>query len=220
MIVYATHAGGRYLQVADSLKEQPEGKRGIYVNLTNKCNCACTFCLRNMKEMAEQSSLWLKEEPSVPEVKSLLDELPWDMVSEIVFCGFGEPTCRIDAVVELLKYVKDTHPEVKTRLNTNGLSDLMYGRSTAGDFAGGILDTVSISLNASNKERYLELTRAKYGIESFDAMLKFAVDCKEYVPNVVMTVVEKVENQQEIDLCQKICDDRGLKLRVRIYEDS
>lgn len=220
MIVYATHAGGRYLQVADSLKEQPEGKRGIYVNLTNKCNCACTFCLRNMKEMAEQSSLWLKEEPSVPEVKSLLDELPWDMVSEIVFCGFGEPTCRIDAVVELLKYVKDTHPEVKTRLNTNGLSDLMYGRSTAGDFAGGILDTVSISLNASNKERYLELTRAKYGIESFDAMLKFAVDCKEYVPNVVMTVVEKVENQQEIDLCQKICDYRGLKLRVRIYEDS
>lgn len=220
MIVYATHAGGRYLQVADSLKEQPEGKRGIYINLTNKCNCACTFCLRNMKEMAEQSSLWLKEEPSVPEVKSLLDELPWDMVSEIVFCGFGESTCRIDAVVELLKYVKDTHPEVKTRLNTNGLSDLMYGRSTAGDFAGGILDTVSISLNASNKERYLELTRAKYGIESFDAMLKFAVDCKEYVPNVVMTVVEKVENQQEIDLCQKICDDRGLKLRVRIYEDS
>lgn len=220
MIVYATHAGGRYLQVADSLKEQPEGKRGIYVNLTNKCNCACTFCLRNMKEMAEQSSLWLKEEPSVPEVKSLLDELPWDMVSEIVFCGFGEPTCRIDSVVELLKYVKDTHPDVKTRLNTNGLSDLMYGRSTAGDFAGGILDTVSISLNASNKERYLELTRAKYGIESFDAMLKFAVECKEYVPNVVMTVVEKVENQQEIDLCQKICDDRGLKLRVRIYEDS
>jgi TatD family-associated radical SAM protein len=220
MIVYATHEGGRYLQVADSLKEQPEGKRGIYVNLTNKCNCACTFCLRNMKEMAEQSSLWLKEEPSIDEVKSLLDKLPWDMVSEIVFCGFGEPTCRIDAVVELLKYVKTTHPEVKTRLNTNGLSDLMYGRSTAGDFAGGILDTVSISLNASNKERYLELTRAKYGIESFDAMLKFAVDCKEYVPNVVMTVVEKVENQQEIDLCQKICDDRGLKLRVRIYEDS
>ncbi|ORU00912.1 radical SAM domain protein [Anaerovibrio sp. JC8] len=220
MIVYATHAGGRYLQVADSLKEQPEGKRSIYVNLTNKCNCACTFCLRNMKEMAEQSSLWLKEEPAVDEVKLLLDELPWEKVSEIVFCGFGEPTCRIEAVVELLKYVKSTHPEVKTRLNTNGLSDLMYGRSTAGDFAGNILDTISISLNASNRERYLELTRAKYGIESFDAMLNFAVDCKAYVPNVVMTVVEKVENQQEIDLCQKICDERGLKLRVRIYEDS
>jgi len=220
MIVYATHAGGRYLPVADSLREQPEGKRSIYVNLTNRCNCACTFCLRNMKEMAEESSLWLKEEPSVDEVKSLMAGLPWDKVSEIVFCGFGEPTSRIDAVVELLKYVRAAHPEVKTRLNTNGLSDLMYGRSTAGDFSGGILDTISISLNASNKERYLELTRAKYGIESFEAMLKFAVDCKEYVPEVVMTVVEKVENQQEIDRCQKLCDERGLRLRVRIYEDS
>lgn len=220
MIVYATHSGGRYLQLKDSLKEQPEGKRGVYVNLTNQCNCACTFCLRHMKEMAEQNSLWLKEEPTVAQVKQELDKLPWDYVSEVVFCGFGEPTMRLEAVVELLKYIRVSHPEVKTRLNTNGLSDLAHGRDTAADFAGGILDTVSISLNASNAERYLELTRARYGIESYDAMLSFAQKCKKYVPNVVMTVVEKVENQQEIDKCQKICDERGLKLRVRIYEDS
>ena len=42
MLVYAVHEGGRYVQVADSLKEQPEGKRGFYVNITNQCNCACT----------------------------------------------------------------------------------------------------------------------------------------------------------------------------------
>ena len=220
MIVYATHSGGRYLPIKDSLSEQPEGKRGVYVNLTNQCNCACTFCLRHMKEMAEESSLWLKTEPAVEQVKAELDNLPWEYVSEVVFCGFGEPTMRLDAVVELLKYIKAVHPEVKTRLNTNGLSDLAHGRSTAGDFAGGILDTISISLNASNAQRYLELTRAKYGLKSFDAMLDFAQNCKEYISNVVMTVVEKVENQQEIDKCQKICDERGLKLRVRIYEDS
>ena len=220
MIVYATHSGGRYLPIKDSLREQPEGKRGVYVNLTNQCNCACTFCLRHMKEMAEESSLWLKTEPAVEQVKAELDNLPWEYVSEVVFCGFGEPTMRLDAVVELLKYIKAVHPEVKTRLNTNGLSDLAHGRSTAGDFAGGILDTISISLNASNAQRYLELTRAKYGLKSFDAMLDFAQNCKEYISNVVMMVVEKVENQQEIDKCQKICDERGLKLRVRIYEDS
>ena len=220
MIVYATHSGGRYLPIKDSLREQPEGKRGVYVNLTNQCNCACTFCLRHMKEMAEESSLWLKTEPAVEQVKAELDNLPWEYVSEVVFCGFGEPTMRLDAVVELLKYIKAVHPEVKTRLNTNGLSDLAHGRSTAGDFAGGILDTISISLNASNAQRYLELTRAKYGLKSFDAMLDFAQNCKEYISNVVMPVVEKVENQQEIDKCQKICDERGLKLRVRIYEDS
>ena len=204
MIVYATHSGGRYLPIKDSLREQPEGKRGVYVNLTNQCNCACTFCLRHMKEMAEESSLWLKTEPAVEQVKAELDNLPWEYVSEVVFCGFGEPTMRLDAVVELLKYIKAVHPEVKTRLNTNGLSDLAHGRSTAGD----------------NAQRYLELTRAKYGLKSFDAMLDFAQNCKEYISNVVMTVVEKVENQQEIDKCQKICDERGLKLRVRIYEDS
>lgn len=220
MIVYATHAGGRYLQLKDSLKEQPEGKRGVYVNLTNRCNCSCTFCLRHMKDMAEESSLWLREEPSVELVKDQLESLPWDYVSEIVFCGFGEPTMRLGDLVELLKYVKDIHPEVKTRLNTNGLSDLEYGRNTAVDFAGGILDTVSISLNASNAERYLALTRAKYGLKSYDAMLTFAEECKKYIANVVLTVVEKVENQEEIDRCKKICEARGLRLRVRTYEDK
>ena len=117
---------------------------------------------------------------------------------------------RLEVLLELMGYVKKIHPEIPTRLNTNGLSDLLYGRDTAKDFQG-LLDTISISLNASN---------AQYGLPSFDAMLKFAVDCKKYVPNVVLTVVEKVENQAEIDLCQKLCDERGLKLRVRVYEDS
>lgn len=219
MLVYAVHEGGRYVRVEDSLKEQPQGKRGFYVNITNRCNCSCSFCLRTMKHMAEESSLWLKQEPTADEVKAELDKLPWDMAKEIVFCGFGEPTMRLDVLLELLGYVKKTHPEIPTRLNTNGLSDLLYGRDTAKDFQG-LLDTVSISLNASNAQRYLELTHAQYGIESYAAMLQFAVDCKAYVPNVVLTVVEKVENQAEIERCQKICAERGLQLRVRVYEDS
>ena len=109
---------------------------------------------------------------------------------------------------------------MKTRVNTNGLSDLAYGRDTAPDFGGGILDTISISMNASNKERYLELTRSKFGIQSYDAMLKFAVDCKQYVPNVVLTVVDHVEDSEEIKKCRAICDKLGLRLRVRVYEDK
>lgn len=219
MLVYAVHEGGRYVRVEDSFQERPEGKRGIYVNITNQCNCACTFCLRSMKKMAEESTLWLKKEPTVAEVEAELDKLPWDMVSEIVFCGFGEPTMRLDTLLELMRYVKAQHPDMPTRLNTNGLADLQYGRPVAQEFKG-LLDTISISLNASYAERYVELTRAKFGLESYEAMLKFAVDCKPYIPRVVLTVVEKVENQEEIDRCQKICDERGLKLRVRIYEDS
>ena len=107
-----------------------------------------------------------------------------------------------------------------TRVNTNGLSDLVYGRDTAADFAGGILDTVSISLNASNAERYLALTRSEFGIKSFEAMLAFAEKMKAYARHVVLTIVEKVEGAEEIAKCRALCEARGLDLRVRTYEGS
>ncbi|RGS73186.1 TatD family nuclease-associated radical SAM protein [Mitsuokella sp. AF21-1AC] len=219
MIVYATHAGGKYLPLEESLRVQPEGRRNLYVNITNRCNCACTFCLRTMKHMAEQSTLWLKREPTVAEVERALDEVPWEYIKEVVFCGFGEPTMRLDDLLTLLHYVKKTHPDLPTRLNTNGLGELENGRVFAADFKG-ILDTVSISLNASNAQRYYELTRAKFGEKSYEAMLTFAEHCKPYVPHVVLTIVDHVEGPDEIARCKAICEQRGLTLRVRPYEDS
>lgn len=219
MIVYATHAGGRYLPIAESLREQPEGRRAVYVNITNDCNCDCVFCLRSMKEMAKESSLWIEQDPSIEEIIAELDRLPWEYVREVVCCGFGEPLIRLDTVLAVLRHVKKHHPDVPTRVNTNGLGELEHGFAFAERFAG-LLDTISISLNASNAERYLALTRSKFGISSYEAMLTFAEHCKPYVPNVVLTVVEKVENEEEIALCRKICAERGLTLRVRVYEDS
>ena len=207
------------MPIEDSLKEQPEGKRNIYVNLTNKCNCACTFCLRNMKDMAEEHSLWLKKEPSVEEVKAELQALPWDKIAEAVFCGFGEPTLRLDALVELLHFLKENYPDHPTRLNTNGLSELQYGKETAPRFEG-LLDTVSISLNAATAEKYYELTRARFGLDSYEGMLAFAEHCKPYVPNVVLTIVDHVTSPEDIERCRQICESRGLTLRVRPYEDS
>lgn len=219
MIVYATHKGGHYLPIEDSLKEQPEGKRNIYVNLTNRCNCACTFCLRNMKEMAEEHSLWLKREPSVAEVKEELSVLPWDKIGEVVFCGFGEPTLRLEDLVELLHFVKENYPEHPTRVNTNGLGELEHGHEIASAFRG-ILDTVSISLNAATAEKYYELTRAKFGLEAYEGMLAFAEHCKKYVPQVVLTIVDHVTSAEDIEKCREICKARELTLRVRPYEDS
>ena len=219
MIVYATHAGGRYLPIAESLREQPDGRRAVYVNITNDCNCDCVFCLRSMKEMAKESSLWIEQDPSIEEIIAELDRLPWEYVREVVCCGFGEPLIRLDTVLAVLRHVKKHHPDVPTRVNTNGLGELEHGFAFAERFAG-LLDTISISLNASNAERYLALTRSKFGISSYEAMLTFAEHCKPYVPNVVLTVVEKVENDEEIALCRKICAERGLTLRVRVYEDS
>ena len=219
MIVYATHAGGKYLPLKKSLEIDSTTPRGLYINLTNRCNCDCVFCLRQKKSMAKDSSLWLEREPTVAEVKAELDAAPRQVVKEVVFCGFGEPTIRLPELVELLAYVKKIQPLMPTRLNTNGLGELYHGREIAADFEK-ILDTASISLNAATAEKYFKLTRAAYGIKSFDAMLTFAEHMKNFVPHVVLTVVDHVTPPEEISACKKICDARGLTLRVRPYEDS
>lgn len=219
MIVYATHKGGKYLPFDESLKIDPINKRGLYVNITNRCNCDCVFCLRQKKHMAEQSSLWLKNEPTIDEIKSEFLKVPIEFVNEIVFCGFGEPTLRLNELIESLKFVKKNYPSIPTRLNTNGLGELAHGREIAAEFKG-LLDIASISLNASTAERYFKLTRAEYGLNSYEAMLTFAEHMKKFVPKVVLTIVDHVNSEEEIERCRKICNERGLTLRVRAYEDS
>lgn len=218
MIIYMVDKGA-YITPEESFKKVPTGKRGVYVNLTNKCPCACTFCLRSLKKMPKKHSLWLEKEPTVQEVLNEFQTLPKKYISEVVFCGFGEPTMRLKEVCDILYYLRVNYPKLKTRLNTNGLSDLIWERETAKDFKG-LLDIISISLNASNKERYLELTRSKYGVKSFEAMLNFAIKAKKYIPEVVLTVVEKVEDDEEIEKSKALSKNLDLKLRIRKYEDS
>lgn len=212
MIIYMTE-GGKYFPV------NSEKKRGLYINLTNRCNNDCPFCLREKKVMAAENSLWLEHEPTIDEVKFELDAAPLDIVTEIVFCGFGEPTIRLAELLELLKYVKKIRPQIPTRLNTNGLGNLEHGRNIEQEFEN-ILDTASISLNAATAERYLQITRSKFGLKAYTAMLDFAENIKNFVPNVILTVVDKVTPPDEIEQCKKICAERGLNLRVRPYEDN
>ena len=219
MIVYATHKGGKYLPFDQSLKVDDSSMRNLYVNITNQCNCDCVFCLRQKKQMARESSLWLEKEPSIEEIKTELVKAPWNLIKEVVVCGFGEPTLRMNELISTLKFVKSNYSNMPTRLNTNGLGELANGRNIAADFKD-ILDTASISLNASTAERYLKLTRAKYGIESYEAMLTFAEHMKPYVPNVVLTIIDHVNSEEEIEKCRQICESRNLNLRVRAYEDN
>ena len=105
-----------------------------------------------------------------------------------VFCGFGEPTERIDVLPKVARYFKETYHK-PIRINTNGLGNLVNGRDIAPDFKG-LIDTISISLNTPNADRYHELVRSRFGDQSFQAMLDFAKECTHYVPNVVMTTVQ------------------------------
>lgn len=192
-------------------------KNGIYVNMTNRCPCSCTFCLRHNGEGVYGSdSLWLDREPTVAEVCESLDKWELSKYSEVVFCGYGEPTERLDDLLQVAKHIKE-RSDIPIRINTNGLADLIWGEKTAHKLQG-LIDTVSISLNTDNKEAYLKTVRPKFGIDSYDAMLQYAKDCVQYVPNVVMTVVDVVTSREEQARCQTICDSIGAKLRIRPFE--
>lgn len=193
-------------------------KNGIYVNMTNRCPCSCTFCLRHNGEgVFGSDSLWLEHEPTVQEICNSLDDWNLTDYDEIVFCGYGEPTERLDDLLEVAAYIKSKY-DIKIRINTNGLADLIWQQNTAPRLKG-LIDTVSISLNATNKEDYFKLCRPKFGIEAYDSMLHFTKECVNYVPNVFMTVVDVVTSPEEQEKCREICSSLGATLRIRPFEE-
>ena len=150
-----------------------EVHKGLYVNLTNRCPCACTFCLRQtMDSIGGSHPLWLDHEPSFEEVKAAFDQFDMSKYEEVVFCGFGEPTEALNRLLETAKYVKDTFG-TKTRINTNGLGNLVNSEDIAPKLAG-LIDCVSISLNTPDAAEYNKLVRPKFGEKSYQAMLDFA----------------------------------------------
>lgn len=191
---------------------------GLYVNMTNKCPCRCAFCIRDMVDsLGDADSLWLKREPSKEELMKMLKQQNLAAYDEIVFCGYGEPTERLDCLLAVCDYVKNDpllKEKLKMRLNTNGLSDFINDRPTAREFSGR-LDAISISLNAPTAEKYNELCRPKFGIQSFDEILRFTQEVKQYVPDVTMSVVSGSISSQDVEECRKTAAKLGVKFRVR-----
>ena len=194
-------------------------KSGLYVNFTNRCPCACVFCLRqNAPGVFGTDSLWLDREPTVDEIIASIESRNLDDFTELVFCGYGEPTERLDDLLAVARHVKNIRPQMLVRINTNGLSDLIHGESTSAKLKG-LVDTVSISLNTPDPEEYLKVCRPKFGLESWQAVLDFAKSCKDYVPDVVMTIVgEPVTTPEVQEKCKAITDSIGVRLRIRPYE--
>ena len=194
-----------------------EVHKGLYVNLTNRCPCACVFCLRNTTDRVGRSDrLWLDKEPTVEEVEKLFTERDLTKYEEIVFCGFGEPTERLDALLEIATFLK-AHCDKPIRLNTNGLGDLVNGRPIAPLLAGKV-DVVSISLNTPNEARYMEEVRPCFGEGSYAALLRFAEECTKSVPKVVLTTVATTLTKEEEEACARIARSIGANYRIRPFE--
>lgn len=185
----------------------------LYVNITNRCSNRCDFCLRqNGDTVGDSGSLWLKREPTQEEIVADIRRRDLNRFRDLVFCGYGEPTERLDVLLGAAKAVRE-FSAIPIRINTNGQSDLINGRRTAPELKG-LIDTVSISLNASDAEKYDRICHSQFGKKGFDAMLAFAADCKAYVPHVVLSVVDCI-GPEEVEKCRAVAQRIGVQYRVR-----
>lgn len=186
----------------------------VYANITNRCDCSCKFCIRSHKDsVGEAENLWFKKEPTVEEIKAAIDEFDFTGYDELVYCGYGEPTCALENLIETAAYAKEKY-NIKVRLNTNGLGNLYHKRNIVPELAK-VVDRVSISLNAPTAEKYQEITRPQFE-NAFPAMLEFASLANDAFEHTQLSIVD-VLPEEEIEACQKIADKRNIFLKIRKY---
>ena len=193
----------------------------IYINLTNRCTNDCIFCLRKDKCDVKGQELWLDDENSTANdvieqfnTTVQLLNLSTLQLPEVIFCGYGEPMLKFDVLKEVAQYIKNTYPDVKIRVNTNGHANFVYKRNLVPELKG-LVDEFSVSLNAPTKEEYDELSKPKFD-EAYEEVKKFIEACAEENISVVASVVEGYKGRHiDLEACEKIAQKLGAKFRVR-----
>ncbi len=190
----------------------------IYINLTNRCTNSCIFCLRNDKDDVCGKNMWLDSETfSAQDVINQIEQLP--LSQEITFCGYGEPLLKLDILKEVAKYIKEKHPEIKLRINTNGHANFVYKRNVCEELKG-LIDTISVSLNGSTEEEYNELSQPSFK-GAYDEVKKFIKASSDAGIKTIATIVEGYKGRHlDIEACQKIAQDLGATLRVREWIEN
>lgn len=188
----------------------------LYLNITNNCPNNCYFCIRRYRNGVGGFNLKLKDEPTVAQVinelKEVLHSRVWD---GLVFCGFGEPTSRLDTLLEIAKWVKSNyHRTLQIRLNTNGTGTLLNpGRNVATELKDAGVDTVSVSLNAADKDTYNEICKPTYP-DTYEAVLEFICKTK-----TILHVEVSAVRLPEVDIAKvnALAQTLGVSLRIREY---
>jgi len=187
---------------------------GLYVNLTNGCTNDCDFCERNSQSgVGSAGSLWLDAEPSAAGVIAALRLYELTQYDELVFCGFGEPTLRMDVLLTVARAVKAQCPGLPVRINTNGHANLIAGRDVTPGMAG-LIDRLSVSLNRPDAGRYNAHMRSVFGLDAFSGLLDFTRRAAAVVPQVTLTALDDLP-PEEMETCRKIALDLGVGFRVR-----
>lgn len=192
-----------------------EFEKGLYVNLTNRCTCSCTFCIRLGHDgVGSADSLWLERDPSEQEVLEAFANTDLSQYDEVVFCGYGEPTEALDVLISAARYIRSVS-DIPIRLNTNGLGSLSNGKDVPA-LLEGLVDVMSVSMNAPTAEEYMQVTQPCFGEPAFEAMCDFVRACKPLFPKVIVTAVDVITDDQAAR-CQALADSLGVTFRLRNF---
>ncbi len=185
----------------------------LYLNLTNQCTNDCSFCARNNEFVVKGHDISLNKEPNAEEVISAMGD--FSKYKEVVFCGYGEPTMKLEVLLTVAKYVKSKGTPV--RLNTNGLANLYFGRDIVSELAECV-DEVSISLNSADPDEYLKICRSRFGKEAYPALLNFATLCRDAGIKTTLSVVEVPGI--DVEAARRVAMDIGVEFKARSFVDA
>ncbi len=188
-----------------------------YINLTNSCTNECEFCIRDIKDNVVGNNMWLEHDNIIgDDVIEALVANKDNLKDEIVYCGYGEPTLRLSALIKSAKYIKENFKNKKIRLNTNGHGNLVYKADIVPQLAQYI-DSVSISLNAQDEKTYNQISKPKIK-NAYQGMLDFVKKCKENGIDTTVTIVTHFKDYEiDVEKCRQIAQALGVKFREREY---
>ena len=188
-------------------------RNSLYLNITNRCTNVCTFCAKRGDFHVKGHYLRLPEEPGV---EQLIAEVGAPTrYDEVVFCGFGEPLLRLPVVREVAAALKGKGARI--RVNTDGLANLVHGRNILPELAG-VVDALSVSLNAPDAGTYARICPNRYGEESFPALLAFLREAPKFIPSVTATAVALPGLDH--DAVRRLAESvEGVTFRLRTYND-
>jgi TatD DNase family protein len=182
----------------------------LFINMTRRCTSQCIFCFRTFTHDIMGHNLRIKKEPTASEILKAIGDP--GKYKEVVFCGLGEPTLRLAVLKTVAAALKNKGTFI--RLDTNGHGSLIHKRNIVPELKG-LVDAVSVSLNAENAEKYGLICKPAFGTKTFDAVLDFIRECRGVIPQVTVTVVRL----PEIDLksCERIALSLGARFKIREY---
>jgi len=181
----------------------------LYLNLTNRCTNRCTFCTRDVSDFVKGHDLRLGRDPAVEDVIREMGDI--SNYREIVFCGFGEPTLRLGAVKRIASFAKAKGKKV--RLVTNGTGNLVSARSIPFELKG-LIDAVTVSLNAPDEETYKNICRPVFGEGTHKEVVRFIKECLLSGIETEITCIDFI-GEEAVAGCRRLAEELGASFRLR-----